>query len=56
MTFGGVTGFDKHRKDGRCLDPADIGFEERDLVWREPMSNRKTEWLGTKASRSCVEP
>lgn len=42
-TFGGVTGFDDHRRGGQCLDPASIGLEERDAgagqpgVWRRPM-------------------
>lgn len=38
-TFGGVTGFDAHRKDGHCLNPADLGYVERDGVWRLPMSD-----------------
>src|SRR5262245_55341581 len=25
-TFGGVSGFDAHRSDGTCLDPATIGM------------------------------
>ncbi|MEV5819389.1 hypothetical protein AB0L22_09450 [Micromonospora haikouensis] len=37
-TFGGVTGFDSHRKDGTCVDPATLGFVQRDGVWRMPMS------------------
>lgn len=36
-TFGGVTGFDAHRKDGACLDPSALGYVERDGVWRTPM-------------------
>lgn len=39
LTFGGVTGFDTHRKDGHCLNPADLGYAERDGVWRQPMSD-----------------
>ncbi|MFI2663379.1 FDXHR family putative zinc-binding protein [Micromonospora carbonacea] len=38
-TFGGVTGFDSHRRDGTCLDPATLGFVQRDGVWRAPMSD-----------------
>jgi len=26
QTFGGVGGFDRHRKDGKCLVPVDIGM------------------------------
>lgn len=50
-TFGGVTGFDKHRfKTGAgrfrgpmaiCLDPGSFGYVERDGVWREPMDHKK---------------
>lgn len=36
-TFGGHWGFDKHRTEGRCLDPSHIGMVERDRVWRTPM-------------------
>lgn len=25
-TFGGVSSFDRHRKDGACVDPADVGL------------------------------
>lgn len=38
ITFGGVTGFDKHRKDGRCLPPASIGLvADAHGVWRKPL-------------------
>jgi hypothetical protein len=46
-TFGGVTGFDKHRSHGECLDPATLGLVERDGVWRAPMSDaarERMEW------------
>lgn len=42
-TFGGVTGFDEHRRGGQCSDPATIGLEERrgdpeqPGIWRRPM-------------------
>jgi hypothetical protein len=26
LTFSGVTHFDRHRRNGQCLDPADIGL------------------------------
>jgi len=26
-TFSGLTAFDKHRRGGRCLDPAELGME-----------------------------
>lgn len=46
QTFGGVTGFDAHRKDGTCLPPASIGMVLSDLgVWRTPMSDEARERL-----------
>jgi hypothetical protein len=34
-TFGGVTGFDKHRKDGWCLNPVTLKMALNDRgVWR----------------------
>lgn len=35
-TFGGVTGFDRHRKDGECLTPESFGLEFRNGAWRFP--------------------
>lgn len=49
-TFGGVSGFDKHRHKLRhketgpmatCLDPGAFGYVERDGIWREPMDHAK---------------
>ena len=37
-TWGGVGGFDAHRKNGQCVDPATLGYIETDRVWRTPMS------------------
>lgn len=37
LTFGGVSGFDEHRSDGWCVEPAALGFEERDGIWRWPL-------------------
>lgn len=44
-SWGGVSGFDAHRKDGRCLDPASLGYVERDGVWRTPISDAARERL-----------
>jgi hypothetical protein len=36
-TFGSITGFDKHRRDGRCLDPDLAGLAmhlDAKGVWR----------------------
>lgn len=50
-TFGGVSGFDRHRHKRRgnpevgsmatCIDPGAFGYVERDGVWREPMDHNK---------------
>lgn len=42
-TFGGVSGFDAHRRDGVCADPASLGMECRGEVWRTPMSEAGVE-------------
>lgn len=39
VTFGGVSGFDRHHGDRDCLSPTDLGMVERDGVWRTPMSD-----------------
>lgn len=45
-TFGGVTGFDAHRRDGICLPPASLGMVRSDLgIWRTPMSDDARERL-----------
>lgn len=36
-TFGGVRGFDRHRRGGRCVPPEQLGMVDRDGVWRSPM-------------------
>ena len=45
LTFGGVTGFDAHWKDGKCADPSALGYVERDGVWRTPMTDEARERL-----------
>jgi hypothetical protein len=35
-TFGAVSGFDVHRRAGRCSDPASIGLVAQDGVWQSP--------------------
>lgn len=37
-TFGGASGFDRHRRGGLCLDPAGLGYELVKGVWRQPMN------------------
>lgn len=41
VTFGGVSNFDRHRSNGRCLPPASLGLTEREDVWREEMDHDK---------------
>jgi hypothetical protein len=36
-TFGGVTGFDAHRRRGECVDPASKGYVKVKGIWRLPM-------------------
>ena len=39
-TFGGLSSFDNHRKDGWCLNPATLNLTIDELkVWRMPASN-----------------
>lgn len=43
-TFGGIRLFDRHRKDGVCLDPAGLGMVLTEKgVWRVPMSDEDRE-------------
>lgn len=53
VTFGGVTGFDRHRRDGQCLTPAEIGYADNGSgVYRAPMSDSGRERLAAlEASR-----
>lgn len=52
-TFGGVTGFDKHRRFGRCTDPATLGMADNGRgVWRKPM-DRPQWWF--PASENATE-
>ncbi len=36
-TFKSVSGFDKHRRDFHCLDPAEIGMVLKNDAWTTPM-------------------
>lgn len=39
-TFGGVSGFDAHRRNGECLHPEEIGMVRNDSgIWRTPMTD-----------------
>jgi hypothetical protein len=38
QTFGGVGTFDKHRRNGECLAPAELGLRlDHAGVWHRPM-------------------
>lgn len=37
-TFGAVSGFDRHRRDGWCIEPDLLGMVCRDGIWRRPMA------------------
>lgn len=32
-TFGGIHGFEMHRKGFKCVDPKSIGLIEKDNIW-----------------------
>lgn len=37
-TFRSASGFDTHRKRGKCVDPSTLGFEpDKSGIWRRPM-------------------
>lgn len=38
-TFGGITGFDRHRRHGLCLDPSAFGYAEIRGIWRVPLDD-----------------
>lgn len=44
-TFGSVSAFDRHRRGGECLHPEEVGMQERDGVWRNPLDERQRERL-----------
>lgn len=60
LTFGGITGFDLHRRGGQCSHPSTFDYVERDQVWREEMDQHKIEMFrnrvkGTRGKKSGVE-
>lgn len=51
-TFGSVSGFDRHRRNGECIDPTTVGLVARDGVWRRPATDAANEhWHGPCALR-----
>lgn len=56
-TFGSVkSGFDKHRSDGACLDPATLGMVERGGIWRTPMDPEATARLRARTTATEETP
>ncbi len=37
-SFKSVSGWTKHRVDGRCKDPLDLGMVMKEGIWAHPMS------------------
>jgi hypothetical protein len=46
-TFSGVTGFDRHRKNGQCLEPSALGMTEVNRVWRALGKPAAKSWGGS---------
>ena len=44
-TFGGVSLFDRHRREGVCLRPMALGAEARSGVWRIPATPEERQRL-----------
>lgn len=45
-TFKSLSGFDKHRRDFKCLDPLEIGMEmDSRGIWRTPIGPGGLTWL-----------
>lgn len=46
-TFNSVGAFDRHRRDGGCLDPIDLGMEmSPESIWASKMSEEDKVRLG----------
>lgn len=57
VTFGGVGGFDRHRRDGECLTPAKIGYTADSRgVYRAPLSDTDRERLAAMRGRNTDAP
>ena len=47
--FGGVTGFERHRRDGGCVDPASAGLRKNDSgYWVRPKPQIQLGQLGSR--------
>ena len=45
-TFTGIGAFDRHRRNGQCLEPSSIGLVPADKPW--PGWSRPGSWRGAK--------
>lgn len=55
--FGGITAFDKHRENGWCINPVDLGFEIGSRgTWGEPMSQEKLNRLRSFGPQRNEDP
>lgn len=46
ITFGGLSGFDRHRRDGQCLTPEAIGYvRDPRGVYRAPITDEQRQRL-----------
>lgn len=53
-TFGGVSGFDRHRRDGQCLTPDAIGYTpDTRGVYRAPMTEAGRQRIAALADSRC---
>jgi hypothetical protein len=51
-TFGGLTGFDMHRKDGKCLDPQDLGMKITEAgIWIRDLGGKWPNLLAARPKR-----
>lgn len=56
--FAGVPAFDRHRRNGKCLDPAAIGLFElvsRGGAWGVPATRAGAEWFGPLVQLSVLD-
>lgn len=52
-TFSSVTGFDRHRKAGACLDPRTLGMSlNARNIWRTPMTPEQVEALKARTGKA----
>lgn len=55
-SWGGISGFDRHRRNGLCLDPAGLGYDLVKGIWRQPMSREQLARLIDATTREGSTP